>query len=535
MSLRRFLGIALVSVVAVACTSPLAGQKPVLVDAGADAGYDSGLADLVDLPDLSDTLVDAQPDTPPPIDTAPELPDIAPDLTATPDLVATPDVEDAQDAPDAAYVPAPCLPASTLNSSVPLPANSTPVCLFDNTLKCTETAVPAPVAVTDTTCSPACPAPYPCYCGACPWLPTAPMINPSFKGKAVWTGKEILYFADKHWGDSSASQLAGERWDPYGTKGWQPVSVPPNEVAFATSYGVTGVFWTGTEALVVSGTPSVWPSFRYDPTTDTWKPLATGGIRVFAAGKLVACGDGGCDLYDPDTDQTEDVSPPPTLLPQGQIAVPGLMLASGDDVFVYDVYKAAKSGPWPVGMGASKVTLQLHVPTKTWNAVPGVPPTTADEYYSKGIGSPQGFMVWGTTTPDLPLELPTGAVYSKATSTWTAISTKGQISASISCTDATVAWAGGRYAIATGKMADPATPYAAPYNKASWPLLYDPGLGVWIYPPRWGGPDDRRFFVALVASDKELFALGGEDGPDDSMYLIHNDGVRLPLPPAPGG
>ena len=530
MSLRRFLGIALVSVVALACTSPMAGPKPVPVDAGADVGDDSGLADLLDVPDLADTL----PDVPPVVDTAPELPDIAPDLIGPPDLIATPDVKDAQDAPDAGYVPAPCLPASTLNSSVPLPANSTPVCLFDNTLKCTETAVPAPVAVTDTTCSPACPAPYPCYCGACPWLATAPMINPSTGGKAVWTGKEILFFADQHWSDSYQSQLTGERWDPYGNKGWQPITVPPNDVSYV-SYGVTDVYWTGKEALVLSGTQSVWPSFRYNPDTDTWKPMATtGGSRVFAAGKLMTCGEYLCDLYDPATDKTEPVSPPLALLPQGQNVVVGLLVASGDDVFIYDVLKMPKTGPWPAGMGASKVTLRFHVPTKTWSVVPGAPPTSASQEIAIGVGSPEGFMVWGEAA-QWPVTPPTGAVYRSATGTWTAMSTTGQLYPLISANYARGIWAGGRYALTTGKMADPATPYAPPYDKASWPLFYDSGLGAWVYPPRWGGPDDRRFKMTLVANDKELFVLGGEDGPDESVYLIHNDGVRLPLPPPPPG
>ena len=529
MSLRRFLGIALVSVVALACTSPMAGQKPVLIDAGADAGYDLGLSDLADVLDVADAL----PDVPPVVDTAPELPDIAPDLIVTPDLVATPDAKDAQDAPDAGYAPAPCLPASTLNSSVPLPANSTPVCLFDNTLKCSETAVPAPVAVTDTTCSPACPAPYPCYCGACPWLATAPMINPSTGGKAVWTGKEILFFADQHWSDSYQSQLTGERWDPYGNKGWQPITVPPNDVS-TYSYGVTDVYWTGKEALVLSGTPKVWPSFRYDPDTDTWKPMATWGPRVFAAGHLISCGDTGCDAYDPETDETESVSPPPNLLPQGQTAVQGLLVASADDVFIYDVLKMPKTGPWPAGMGASKVTLHLHVPTKAWTVLPAVPPTEAAGYYSTAIGSPQGFMVWGKAAVST-LPPPSGAVYSNVTGTWNPASVQGQPYVLLAAPYVSSAWVGGRYAIATGKMADPATPYAPPYNNASWPIFYDPGLGAWVFPPRWGGPDDRRFSITLVASDKELFVLGGQDGPDESVYLIHNDGVRLPLPPPPPG
>ena len=58
---RRWCAAALVGALA-ACTSPLAGQKPVLVDAGADVGYDSGLSDLVDVLELADALPDV-PDT----------------------------------------------------------------------------------------------------------------------------------------------------------------------------------------------------------------------------------------------------------------------------------------------------------------------------------------------------------------------------------------------------------------------------------------------------------------------------------------
>ncbi len=509
---------------AVACTSPVARPS----DAGAhldaaappdvelDAEYDSGLSDVADAPEPSDMVVD---------------------------------IEDAHDAAGAAdakdtgpvYKPAACLPASALASSVPLPANSTPVCLFDNTLTCTETALPAPVDVTDTTCSPACPAPYPCYCGACPWLPTAPMLQPYKGHHAVWTGKEILVFGDMHWSNSDYHQLTGERWDPYGTKGWQPIAVPPNAQAINADPTVTGVFWTGKQALVVADTSATWPSFSYDPMTGAWKAIATSGHRVLAGGKLMACGydcwpkcGDGCQLYNPDMDTSEDVSPPKELLPQGQTAVYGLTVSSGDDVFVYDVQRLAASGPWPAGMGESKVTLQFHVPTKTWSVVPGVPPTIAHWSASVAVGSPEGFLIWGEATTSTQTT-PTGAAYRKANQTWTPMSTNGVPYPLVNVTYARGTWAGGRYALVGGRLADTVTPYPASFAKASWPLLYDPSLGTWVYPPPWGGPNDVRFRIAIVATDKELFALGGEDGPDESVYLIHNDGVRLPLPPPPPG
>ncbi len=517
---RRWCAAALVGALA-ACTSPLAGQKPVLVDAGADVGYDSGLSDLVDVLELADAL----PDVP---DTIGDAAD-AQDTTDTKDA-STPDVFQ-------------CLPASVLYSAAPLPADSPPVCLFDNKTKCTETAVPAPVAVTDTTCSPACPAPYPCYCGACPWLPTAPMVYPRYGHKAVWTGKEIIVFGSFVEPLGIQAKFTGERWDPYGKAGWQLINTPPDtwENQDAKPEAMS-VIWTGKVVLVTTfygsqGSGPI-PSFRWDPATDTWSPMSTvgapdsGGFRAqWAGGKLYQQGNTSIGVYDPESDKWQAVPWPAAFLPAGQTMFDANIAPSGDDLFAYDVWKDPKLGPWPDGTTNTIHTLRLHVPTLTWTPVVTPSFVTVAGNSSAIDGFKDGFFVWGQGKNAAKNAPSVGAIYWKAKDAWLPMNATGQQPWGVGIKNI---WIGAFAAI--GPAFGGLGPYPAGFGFGdwSWPIFFDPHRNVWIYPPPWGGPADGRVGQALVATDSELFVLGGIDGPSGAN-VVHNDGVRLPLPPTPTG
>lgn len=515
---------------AAACTSPVAGR----VDAGAlaDAGHDAGPADLA-AGDLHDTVaID---------DTLADLPDVVPDaLDAGLDTSDAADSTYACDAWSAADVApiaaAPCLPASALYSAVPLPANSTPVCLFDNTLTC-DLPPPAPMPA-GAGCAAQCPAPYPDHCGACPWLPTAPMIYPRTGLKGVWTGKEIIVFG----GFISANfggdmQLTGERWDPHGSQGWKLLNTPPDALSSGMAKPDFSFTWTGKVVLVntrsnANPDPSKLAPFRYDPATDTWSPMSSVGMPPglpskdqWVAGRLHHAG----AFYDPETDTWAPRPPvPPSLLPAGATKFyVTAEIGSGDDLYLFDCSPTSPSATWPGVPAGSSATLRLHVPTSTWTAVAPVGVQWATSRLVWGF--PGGLLVWGLTDTAPDYAPPIGAIYWKATDTWEPMTSKGP-----------QAWLGGVQHLWTGGLGaigstyDGVGVYPPSYYWWAWPILFSPTRNVWIYPPPWGGPHDRRGGVVVVASETELFMLGGTDGPPD-VVVIHNDGVRLPLPATPTG
>jgi N-acetylneuraminic acid mutarotase len=98
---------------------------------------------------------------------------------------------------------------------------------------------------------------------------------------AVWTGSEMLVWGGV--GDGAAHFSDGGRYDPQ-RDSWSPMAPAPLEARFDAT-----AVWTGTEMIIFGGlkvegifTPNeLWTSFadgaRYNPATDTWKPISANG------------------------------------------------------------------------------------------------------------------------------------------------------------------------------------------------------------------------------------------------------------------
>ncbi|MEK7753745.1 MAG: hypothetical protein AAB654_17620, partial [Acidobacteriota bacterium] len=98
-------------------------------------------------------------------------------------------------------------------------------------------------------CSPQCPAPYPCYCATCPWLPTPKMTVARSRHQAVWTGKYVV-IAGNYIDWAPQEHLTGERWD-MATNYWEPINLGPQLVIETLGAGTTGVVWTGKVVMVM--------------------------------------------------------------------------------------------------------------------------------------------------------------------------------------------------------------------------------------------------------------------------------------------
>jgi hypothetical protein len=122
---------------------------------------------------------------------------------------------------------------------------------------------------------------------------------------AIWTGREMIIWGGRHWQDWSPSIDVvlgdGARYDPL-TDTWRPVSMVGAPPPQARPHAV----WTGTEMIVWGETAGG----RYDPATDTWRPISSLGAPSPGTGQaivwigsemIVLSGDVGA-RYNPGTD-----------------------------------------------------------------------------------------------------------------------------------------------------------------------------------------------------------------------------------------
>ena len=114
---------------------------------------------------------------------------------------------------------------------------------------------------------------------------------PSMRSEAasVWTGHEVLVWGGRGAKVVNGSVLLGDgaRYDP-ASDTWRPMSSGGDSSRSAPSARASaGAVWTGREMLVWGGeglhqTPTrhfgnVTGGARYDPASDTWRPMATMG------------------------------------------------------------------------------------------------------------------------------------------------------------------------------------------------------------------------------------------------------------------
>jgi hypothetical protein len=173
------------------------------------------------------------------------------------------------------------------------------------------------------------------------WRPMASLGAPSgrYLHTAVWTGSELIV-----WGGGlrdGPSLGDGARYNPT-TDRWTPL---PSAGAPTARVGHTAV-WTGREMLVWGGSHIEGESStrrvsyaadgaRYNPATDTWRPMSTTGIpepresqiavwtgaQVFAWGTDGPPGKPSAAGYDPDADRWTPLAAPPSDMPRLSAAV----------------------------------------------------------------------------------------------------------------------------------------------------------------------------------------------------------------------
>lgn len=256
---------------------------------------------------------------------------------------------------------------------------------------------------------------------------------------AIWTGAEMIVWGGETC-NSGPTRNDGGRYNPT-TDTWTSMSV----IGAPSGRYWHSAVWTGTEMIVWGGdqdSPGVVPANtggRYDPATDTWRPMSTAGApsarfqhtAVWTGTKMIVWG--GTDSsasgaqYDPQTDTWSAMSPGDPDAGYRESAV----VWTGNQMIVWSGYNRFDTLV-PSGQRYSPAT-------DTWTPISTIgapsPRTT-----TVGVWTAGQMFVWGGYGGGCCGFLNTGGTYDPATDTWTSTTQTGAPSQRNADT---VVWTGG--------------------------------------------------------------------------------------------
>lgn len=311
------------------------------------------------------------------------------------------------------------------------------------------------------------------------WMATSTSGAPSarFHHTAVWTGAKMII-----WGGNSAEMSpeptlgTGGLYDPL-SNAWSPVATggAPTAREFATAV------WTGSRMIVWGGlkfnamsAPTVFNSGGiYDPLTNSWKAVATlgapiarfGHSAVWTGSEMIVWGGNSKPSFFAGPNGSDDA------VPEGFAFDPGSLNDGG----AYD----------PVA--------------NTWRTISRVnaPSPRADH---TAIWTGSRMVVWGGG--DAHSNLAGGGIYDPETDTWVRTSSVGEPSARA---DHTAVWTGSRMIVWGG--------YAST-DRVRTGGVFDPVANSWTATSTTGAPSAREL-VHAIAFRGRLIVFGGWDGHAD--------------------
>jgi len=354
-------------------------------------------------------------------------------------------------------------------------------------------ATPAPVPPT--------PTPEEANSGAEYWESVPTVVGGEALPGAFWTGSEVVVLRTENMGTT----ITGERWNP-----------ASNEVRRVADPGLvwragSAMVWTGEEVLVVGG--SNGPGLdqigtAYNPTSDTWRPLAdppgavdgwanlVGGPAVWTGNEMIIWRRG--LAYQPATDSWRSIAESP-LSPRNRPAI----VWTGTELVVWggcspsDTDQCDEMNSRLLDDGA-----RYDPDTDTWTALPTSPLTPAVHMVAAWTGSEMILVV--TDPGDQAGE--TAATFSPERLEWTVIDTppldNRRFAAAASTGNQFVIWGGG------DGTSDKGAADGAAYNPLTdeWAMLpAGPGPGRALHSMIYAG--DRLYVSATrtVSPPLQLF------------------------------
>ena len=414
----------------------------------------------------------------------------------------------------------------------------------------------------DPSCTSACPAPYPCTCGTCPWIMTPPMIVPRFDAEAIWTGEEVLIFGGQSQngpGSGGPIPFTAERWNPSKDKGFSFIELPFAVTVGDQVYGDMWVkpIWTGNEALVLMKDHF----FRFDPKTSLVQELPPSPVTTFWGNNpAVFWLNETLFMWGLDRATTtanaqafkirivtwrsatgwQDVALPTDYVTLDTARPPQCITALGDSIYEFDLdsLTPAKGN----GVDPKKpLMLRYSLSSKTWEALPQTMlPTVHCEMDPGNDGLvlfqsfPDGIVFIPATDAYNPAtgkskHAQVGEIWWKATGEWTTMKSTPISWGPLTQAQNHAKWTGSQFIINDVDFLDPIVGdfYFPPSSQdyPTWPIAYDPYTDEFHYLTSVGYPKHHRLGSTLVYGNSEIFMLGGTGG-----WGVDADGARLWLP-----
>jgi N-acetylneuraminic acid mutarotase len=256
------------------------------------------------------------------------------------------------------------------------------------------------------------------------YIPTS-LVSPRIDHVAVWSGTEMIIWGGVVSTNDSAS-ITGGRYDPGGT--WRVTSPPPQ--SFVGRSGHAAAWFAPTSEMIIFGGRAAAGNqlndgAAYNPTTDTWRILATSQLNpreqagmVVANGKVVVFGGYGTNVndyaeYDPANDSwSVPVTP---SIPE---RIPSVSVSDGTNAFFWGGSRV--NNPPQYGSGL------VVVPGKPEVLISEAPTSIlalSGRDHAVGWAAQNQFWIWGgeqtTTDAGAPL-LNDGAQYDLTKQAWVA-------------------------------------------------------------------------------------------------------------------
>lgn len=309
------------------------------------------------------------------------------------------------------------------------------------------------------------------------WRPTSG-IDLRVLALTVWTGSEMIVWGG--WSDTSFaytnSHTDGGRYDP-ATDTWRPISM-----IGAPSHRTLGPMpqpiWTGKEMIIWGGFDQISgdnynDGARYDPATDTWTPMSTAGAPV----------------------------------PRDSFSI----VWTGEEMIVWggwnghDEYK-----PWFLNSGG-----RYNPETDTWAPTSlTFAPEVRQHHVAVWTGTKM--IVWGGSGRDpngMSTDLNNGGIYDPQTDTWSPTGTS-LVDAPTDRYYPTAVWTGTEMIIWGGRGG------SAPLGSGGYDSAggrYNPDTDTWTPTSTVNVPGKRKWHFA-VWSGSEMLVWGG-DGPGPDNHL----------------
>ena len=317
----------------------------------------------------------------------------------------------------------------------------------------------------------------------------------------VWTGAEMIIWGGR---DGTSSVNTGGRFNP-ATNTWTPVTTAD---APSQRFNHSAV-WTGQRMIVWGGTNTSGNSLNdgasYDPANDTWTPIGVANApvarndhrAVWTGTKMIVWGgynagylnSGG--IYDPVAETWSAT----TLINVPSVRAGFAAIWSGSEMIVF-------------GGGNGSITLntggRYNPTTDAWTALPISPQGRNAWHQTTAIWTGTEMIIWGGSATG-GVKLSSGARYSPAANSWTAMST---VNAPAARDFHAVLWTGSEMLVWSGAPDNGTNPGGPPVASGG---RYRPATDSWVATSLTNTPEARRYSNAVWTGTSAII-WGGSNG-----------------------